>query len=336
VLLPDNDAPGREHVELIAASLGPSARRIRILTLPNLAEKEDVKDWRKAGGSPDEFARLIEAAPDYVPDEAAGPQPLTRPLLPPEPFPLEALGPELASVAQAICDKVQCPIEMCGASVLASVSFAVSTHIDILLPTGETKPSFNWVWISAQSGERKNTVDGWAFGPQQRHELELLAARKVEMAAYEVKQRMWKAQAKAIENDFKKPGAAGSEAHQKALEQLGLAPEEPLEAVFMSSNFTYEGLTNSLHIGQPLYGIIGTEGGQFVGGHGMTDERKLNTIANMNNLWDGDPAKRVRAQEIYALYGRRVGMSLMIQPAVTVIALADVLLSRLLWPDSHL
>jgi hypothetical protein len=328
VLLPDNDESGREHVELIAESLASVAKRIRILTLPNLKEKEDVIDWHAAGGTAEEFARLVAAAPDYVPDEAAGPQPLTRPLPDPEPFPLEALGPELAPIAQAICDVVQCPIEMCGSSVLASVSFAISAHVDIRLPTGETKPTSSWFWISARSGERKDTVDDWAFGPQKRHERDLKRARVAAMAAHEVKNKMWKSEAKAIETEFKKKGAAGSDAHQKALERLGPEPEAPLETVFMSSNFTYEGLFNSLNIGQPIYGIVGTEGGQFLGGHGMKSENRLHTVTNLNDLWDGKPSKRVRAQELLALYGRRVGMSLMIQPAVTETALSDALLSQ--------
>src|SRR5262245_16201514 len=114
VLLPDSDPVGLEHVEAIAESLAASAKRIRILKLPGLPEKGDVVDWHAAGGTAEEFARLLEAAPDYVPDEAAGPQPLMRPLPPREPFPLEALGPELGGAAQAICGIVQSPIEMCA------------------------------------------------------------------------------------------------------------------------------------------------------------------------------------------------------------------------------
>ena len=173
VLLPDNDPVGREHVEAIAESLASSARRIRILELPNLPEKGDVVDWHAAGGSAEEFARLVAAAPDYVPDEAAGPQPLMRPLPPPEPFPLEALGPELASAAQAICDVVQSPIEMCAGAVLASTSFAVSAHVNIKLPTGQTKPTSCWFWCVAESGERKTATDDQAFAPQKQHEQQL-------------------------------------------------------------------------------------------------------------------------------------------------------------------
>jgi hypothetical protein len=50
VLLPDNDQAGRDHVEKIAESLAPTAKRIRICQLPNLPDKGDVVDWHRAGG----------------------------------------------------------------------------------------------------------------------------------------------------------------------------------------------------------------------------------------------------------------------------------------------
>ena len=87
------------------------------------------------------------------------------------------------------------------------------------------------------------------------------------------------AQAKAVEKEFKNPGAAGSEAHKIALEQLGLEPEKPLGSLLMNTEFTIEGLVSCLRTGQPLYGIIGSEGGQFIGGHGMAAEAKLRTIS---------------------------------------------------------
>jgi hypothetical protein len=328
VLLPDNDAAGREHVETIAENLAPVARRLRILELPNLPEKGDVVDWHAAGGTAEAFTRLVAAAPEYTHDESAEPQPLMRPLPPPEPFPLDALGPDLARAAQAIHDFVQSPLEMCAGAVLASTSFAVSAHINILMPTGQTKPASSWFWCVAESGERKTATDDLAFGPQKQREIQLHTRHKVELENYEVRRKMWEAQAKAIEKQFKDPGAAGSPAHQEELEKLGPAPEKPLEALIMSSEFTFEGLVRCLNLGQPLYGIIGSEGGQFIGGHGMTEESKLRTITGLSAAWDGEPIKRVRATETVILYGRRVGTHLMVQPEVAATALNDEILTK--------
>ena len=96
----------------------------------------------------------------------------------------------------------------------------------------------------------------------------------------------------------------------------------------MASDFTFEGLVQCLNFGQPLYGIIGAEGGQFIGGHGMTEEAKLRTITGLSCAWDGEPIKRVRAKETVILYGRRVGMHLMVQPEVAATALGDELLTK--------
>jgi hypothetical protein len=328
VLLPDNDPAGREHMEAIAESLSSSAKRIRILELPNLPEKGDAIDWHAAGGTAEEFARLVAAAPEYTRNESAEPQPLMRSLPPPEPFPLDALGPDLARAAQAIRDLVQSPLEMCAGAVLASTSFAVSAHVNLMLPTGQTKPTSSWFWCVAESGERKTATDDQAFAPQKQHEKQLRARHKVELEDYEVRRKMWEAQAKAIEKQFKDPGAAGSEAHQKELEKLGPAPEKPLDPLIMSSEFTFEGLVRCLNLGQPLYGIIGSEGGQFIGGHGMTEESKLRTITGLSAAWDGEPIKRVRATETVILCGRRVGMHLMVQPEVAAAALNDEILTK--------
>jgi AAA domain len=65
VLLPDNDARGREHVQKIAESLKDIASRIRIVTLPELPEKGDIVDWIKAGHTREELDALVEAATDW-------------------------------------------------------------------------------------------------------------------------------------------------------------------------------------------------------------------------------------------------------------------------------
>jgi hypothetical protein len=338
VLLPDNDPIGHEHMEAIAKSLSAVAKRVRALELPNLPEKGDIIDWR---GSAEEFAQLIAGAPDYKIDGRDRPQPLMRPLPKPEPFPIDALGP-LAAAARGIADIVQAPIEMCAGAVLGSASLAISAHIDVELPTGEVKPTSLFLCPIAESGERKTSIDGHAFAAQQRWEQQLRVNRTAELERYRVRHEAWDAKSKAIAKQYKDPGAAGSQAHQQELERLGPEPEKPLEALLMSADFTFEGMVRCLNIGQPLFGIIGSEGGQFVGGHGMTDEAKQRTLANVNEVWDGRPIKRVRADEAIVLPGRRVSMHLGMQPVVAQKLLTDELATKLgflgrilmCWPES--
>jgi Protein of unknown function (DUF3987) len=218
---------------------------------------------------------------------------------------------------------------MSAGAVLGSASLAISAHLDIELPTGEVKPASLYGFSIAESGERRTSVDNWAFAAQRKFEQRLRVNRAAELERYRVEHAIWEAKSKAIAKDFNKLGGADSEAHRKELEKLGPAPVKPLEPLLMGADFTFEGMVRCLDIGQPLYGIIGSEGGQFAGGHGMTDEAKQRTAANLNDVWDGKPIKRVRAGETSILPGRRVGMYLGMQPVVAERVLNDELLIKL-------
>jgi Protein of unknown function (DUF3987) len=91
---------------------------------------------------------------------------------------------------------------------------------------------------------------------------------------------------------------------------------------------TYEGMCRLVAVGWPSIGIFAAEGGQFIGGHGMSDEARLRTAAGLSAGWDGEPIRRVRAGDgISIMPGRRVAMHLMVQPAVADLWLQDRLLS---------
>jgi hypothetical protein len=66
--LPDNDGPGREHVEEVAASLEARGIKVFTLDLPGIPEHGDVVDWIAAGGTAEQLRRLLsEAAREVLP-----------------------------------------------------------------------------------------------------------------------------------------------------------------------------------------------------------------------------------------------------------------------------
>src|SRR5262249_375754 len=65
ILIPDDDEPGRAHMESVAASLRGIAASVRILKLPC----KDVSDWLDAGGTPEALWKLVEAAPPNFSDD---------------------------------------------------------------------------------------------------------------------------------------------------------------------------------------------------------------------------------------------------------------------------
>ena len=59
VILPDNNAVGRKHADIVAASLQGVASSVRVLELPDLPAKGDIVDWAKQGGTVEKLHELI-------------------------------------------------------------------------------------------------------------------------------------------------------------------------------------------------------------------------------------------------------------------------------------
>lgn len=93
VIVPDNDDEGRKYADTVAQSIAPVARRVRVVTLPDLPEKGDLTDWVDAGHTPEEFFTLVEEAEAYAPKEEE-PWPEPEPLKVTLP-PVEGLEPTL-------------------------------------------------------------------------------------------------------------------------------------------------------------------------------------------------------------------------------------------------
>jgi Protein of unknown function (DUF3987) len=253
------------------------------------------------------------------------PRPLMRELLPADPFPVEALGNVLGAAARAIHDRVQAPIAICGQSVLAAATLAAQAHVNVVLPTEQARPLSGFFVSVAATGERKSAVDQEALWSVRKREAALREAGAGAQVEYENDKTAYE---KAREKATK--AAKGDRARIKdALDALGPAPLRPLEPVLTCGEPTYEGLCKLLAVGHPSIGIFSAEGGQFIGGHGMTDDAKLRTAGGLSALWDGEPIKRVRANDgVMVLPGRRVAMHLMVQPDVAAIWFSDRLLAE--------
>ena len=65
VVVADNDGPGREHAEKVARELLPFAASVKILKLPGVPEKGDLSDWIEAGGTREQFDRLVSETPQF-------------------------------------------------------------------------------------------------------------------------------------------------------------------------------------------------------------------------------------------------------------------------------
>jgi hypothetical protein len=248
------------------------------------------------------------------------PQPVIRPLTPPASYPERALGP-LADTVRAVHERTQAPIAIAANSVLAAANYSVQSYADVVLPTGRACPISDFFLTVAETGERKSSTDELATEQIAEYERGLQLEYDEDFKKWKTDHAVWckqRDQALADKNN------ATREAKVEALRQLGSEPPAPLQPMLLCTEPTFEGLVRLMAEGHASIGLFSDEGGQFVGGHAMSEENRLKTAAGFSKLWGGNPVKRTRQGEgSYTLYGRRVALHLLIQPGVACRVFAD-------------
>jgi hypothetical protein len=247
---------------------------------------------------------------DAPPQAAAPPQPLRREAGEAAPFPVEALGSLVGGAAAGVSDMVMLPPAIAAQSALSVASLAVQGHVDVELPYGEVCPTSLFLLSIAKSGDRKSASDKLLSAAITIREDELGAEYALErrdyddeLAAYDTARANAKSGTKKSKQEI-----------YDALKTLGDAPTRPRSPVLTAHDPTIEGLHKSLDHGQPTFGLFADEGGQFVGGTGMSKENVLRTAAGFSGLWDGSAIKRMRAGDgVRIMRGRRVSLHLMMQ-----------------------
>jgi len=270
------------------------------------------------------------------------PLPLRRRLSDPAPYPLAALGEHLAPVAARLIEVVKAPDALCGQSILAAAALATQGLRDLDID-GRQFPLSEYLITIGETGERKSALDKIANDAARTREEELKSKHEVELGFFQNDTDIYKKQ----RDNLLKPGKSGKnltrEEMVRAMENLGPAPEAPLEPLLITEDPTYEGLVKLYAIGQPSMGLFSDEGGRMIGGYGMTEEQQLKTIAGLSQFWDGRRISRVRSGDgSMLLYGKRLSLHLMIQPIIANHLLGNPILSsqgflsRCLfsWPDS--
>lgn len=249
------------------------------------------------------------------------PTPLVRPTQPAPEFPIDSLGAVLGAAARAIAETVQVPPALAANSVLAAAALAGQQQANVEILGGGDRPISLYVLTIAASGDRKSSADKIALSSV--HDYTRLIAK-----TYEVKKAEWdraesvrKLQRRKAQNKAKT-----SEEYASALKEIKGEPP-PRRPRVICTEPTAEGLLLSLRDGQLGQGIFSDEAGTFLGGHALTEEARLRTIAMLSRAWQGDALDRVRAQdaENVTLYGRRLSMHLMAQPDVAALMLANPL-----------
>lgn len=236
-------------------------------------------------------------------------------------FPIEHLPPLMRGAVEALQEHVQAPPSLCAHAVIGAAMLSTQGLADVEIgPLGQAKPLSLFMLAVAVSGERKSACDNLALAAVAKHEAMLRAEYEDQIQTYRAAKAAFDAERRHIERDGKATAADRRERLMALAE-----PPAPLLPVLRAKEPNLEGLLNLLANGQPAVGVFTSEGGQFLGGHGMTQEAKTRTVTGLSELWDSGSAQRVRAKETTFLQGRRVGISLAAQPKVAAALLSDEL-----------
>ena len=269
--------------------------------------------------------------------------PLRAPTAEQEVYPVEALGDVLGEAAKVLQETVKAPLALCCQAVLASASLATQAHFDVLLPWGERKPLSLFLLTVALSGERKTTIDKLVLGAAKAQEREDLAAYEVDNKVYEEALSKWKADKERRDKKPDPKTQAASDFREFEEHEVAPKPEPPNIPLRFIEDPTAEGLYKLLSAGQPSIGMFSDEGALVIGGHALSKDNAVKTMAMWCKLWDGSNLTRVRAGDgASALYGRRMSMHIQAQSEVMEKLLNDVMangqgfLARCLvaWPQS--
>lgn len=149
VILPDNDAPGRDHAWSIARQLPQAV----VVELPGLSAKGDLTDWVRQGGTCEDLLKLVEAvaANPPAPPGCAGATPADafQSAECQEPFEWEAplpfkegrpavpafdflLLPELLrDWAADVTERLQCPPEYVAVALMTAIASVVGRRLGV-------------------------------------------------------------------------------------------------------------------------------------------------------------------------------------------------------------
>lgn len=260
-----------------------------------------------------------------------------------DPYPVDALGEILGNAVKSLHKDTKAPLALCAQSVLASASLAAQAHFDVCTPWGQRCPLSLSILTVALSGERKTAIDKQVNGYVKELEQEDMFIYTQDLIAYKQELEQWK-----TENDKRnKKGApksqAGADYSAADAYEAMQEPEAPIHPLRLVEDPTAEGLYKLLENGQPSVGLFTDEGAQIIGGHALSKDNALKSMAMWCKLWDGSSISRVRAGDgVSVLYGRRMTINIQAQPEVMSKLLNDPMangqgfLARCLvaWPES--
>lgn len=249
--------------------------------------------------------------------------PLESQLSPQAPYPIDALGPIMGPITQAIISNVQVSKPLAAQSVLAVASLTAQQYADVQPPYFGAKsiPCAAYFLTVAESGERKSAANNAALAPMVKWETHLSERYEHQIENYRRSKGAYDKMVTRAEGKAKTIADA-----RQMIDDIGEEPTRPLSPAIILNEPTIEGFLKSAEHSHASRAIITDEAGAILGGHSMTPEKKQYTITTLSKLWDASSITMVRVgRETPTIRHKRLTMHLMGQSVIINPLLADPL-----------
>jgi hypothetical protein len=202
-------------------------------------------------------------------------------------YPVDSLFPTMAAAVRDVVRVQQVPTALAAQSLLANTSAAAQPLFDAEID-GRRVPLSLWLVFIGNTGERKTSTDKLV-----RRQSDL--RRREAKVRYQVERAAWLA--------MKKEGDPGP---------------RPRQPSWLTTRGTVEGMLKMLDLHSPHTLFSTADAGSFFGGYSMREGRATASISVLSDLWSGESHTTVLASsdEASELHGRRLAVSLMLQPNI--------------------
>lgn len=226
-------------------------------------------------------------------------------------FPLNAFPSELRNVIKDIEERTQAPIPLIASSVISAISLSCQSLIDVNINESLKGPVSLFLFVIANSGERKTSVDRMVMQPFYQHDEISLRQFDVCKKSHAVELLIWQEKEKAILGVIKKKTAKGQPTEQESQRLRELQIEKPILPKcnrLIYNNTTPEALQFTMYNHSPNIGLIADEGANIL------DRQVMKDLSFINSMWDGVSFHIERkTTQSFTIEDGRITLSMMVQ-----------------------
>lgn len=231
------------------------------------------------------------------------------------PYPVDAFPPVVADVINALHEETQMPIEMIGSTVLAALSLACQSIIEVIPPHSNTPEQCSLYLLTiAESGEGKTTINKRVMKPFYDFSSTMRQEYQEQLLTYKDKHNIWETKLQGLRSNLRsasKKGHCTEEAEASITEHNKKEPKKPIQPKIIYEDATPKALIEGLNEYSEA-GIISDEAITFFKGY------IKNNLGLLNKAWDGEVYNYHRpGKEEYDIKAC-LTLSLMAQPNVFI------------------